>query len=255
MSSHPEGSASLGPRSRDPKSFSRPRRCRMPVRGPRGMAQLGSASALGAEGRRFESGYPDRQARSAARGATCCASGIAGRGCPQGAAERSRRGQSWRMPHHLADGPRGQRAAVGARLARTTRGWRTAATCVRRGEPRRRPLRGHRGSVDHGRPAHRGHRQRPARRRGAVVAGALGDRSGSSARRRDGAARRGADRLHQRDGRRGAADEQPATRRRRRHGARRRDIGPTRGSVCGGARPSGRRSERRSGPAPTGRPR
>src|SRR6476619_2636842 len=27
----------------------------------RGMAQVGSASALGAEGRRFKSGYPDRQ--------------------------------------------------------------------------------------------------------------------------------------------------------------------------------------------------
>ena len=29
---------------------------------PRGMAQLGSASALGAEGRRFKSCYPDRTA-------------------------------------------------------------------------------------------------------------------------------------------------------------------------------------------------
>lgn len=35
--------------------------------GQRGMAQLGSASASGAEGRRFDSGYPDHARRQAAR--------------------------------------------------------------------------------------------------------------------------------------------------------------------------------------------
>ena len=33
----------------------------------RGMAQVGSASALGAEGRRFKSGYPDRQIQKGPR--------------------------------------------------------------------------------------------------------------------------------------------------------------------------------------------
>ena len=135
MSSHPEGSASLGPHSRDPKSFSRlvtdvDVGCRSAR--PRGMAQLGSASALGAEGRRFESGYPDvgPQARSACR-AFVVAEGPAcqGRTIPR----------PWHRPSELSTGgqragchprqscpmsqrprrrvSREQRAAVGARLA------------------------------------------------------------------------------------------------------------------------------------------
>src|SRR5919199_750191 len=46
-------------------------------RGRRGMAQLGSASALGAEGRRFESGYPD-PAPGGCRGGRCRRSGYDG---------------------------------------------------------------------------------------------------------------------------------------------------------------------------------
>ena len=39
---------------------------RAEIGSPRGMAQVGSASALGAEGRRFKSGYPDTQAPASA---------------------------------------------------------------------------------------------------------------------------------------------------------------------------------------------
>ena len=90
---------------------------------PRGMAQLGSASALGAEGRRFESGYPDRQLR-AARGATILrlwqrrtwlSTGLPrGQGLP---------GQSWPMPSPPRRRvPRARRAAVAARPGQRPRG-------------------------------------------------------------------------------------------------------------------------------------
>src|SRR5699024_9186371 len=41
---------------------SRPTPAGLPARGPRDVAQVGSASALGAEGRRFKSCHPDHEA-------------------------------------------------------------------------------------------------------------------------------------------------------------------------------------------------
>ena len=77
----------------------------------RGMAQVGSASALGAEGRRFKSGYPDRPIRKGPRtmagallyaapgravpGAYVPGAGVPGRGGSRRGRAGSGSGQPW----------------------------------------------------------------------------------------------------------------------------------------------------------------
>ena len=143
-------------------------------RGPRGMAQLGSASALGAEGRRFESGYPDSERRR------CCSRACRGRSIlrPLGDARPELstgagsltpdRGRVAGCPPRLAAARRASSVLPwGPRSPPTTPGWPIAGTCVRRCQPGRRALRGHGRPVDDGRAAHRRHRHGRTPRRGA----------------------------------------------------------------------------------------